>query len=100
MGLGTPCLISRVLLASRGDPGATHAEIWRGILRNLLASTRWLWQRGPGRGVSRRWNRPAGRVAGFWSDRSHDGIRHRAYLGMPSQSSRLDRALGWRTISS
>jgi aquaporin Z len=45
-------------------------------------------KRGPGRGISHAWNRIRRRGARVRADGAHDGLCHRAHLGLPLESGR------------
>ena len=62
-----------------------------GIHRHVLAGFWRLWQRGYLSGVSERWHRASGSVAGVWVNSLDDGLCHRPCLRLSPQSGRIGR---------
>lgn len=55
--------------------GAADESIRCGRFRDVLAGSRWLWQRGSGGWFSGRWYWPARRLTGIRTNRINDGVR-------------------------
>ena len=75
-----------------------HEKIHCGVLRDILAGSRRVRQRGAGGGVSRGRHRSSRRLAGLRSDGADDGLRDRPHLRLSPQSGRFHRALGGRAV--
>ncbi len=65
---------------------------------NILAGSRWLWQCSFGCCLPKCRHRIAWCITGIWSDSSHDGLCHRAYIRLSSESGSIIRSLGGRSL--
>jgi len=80
-----------------GDHESIQAD-HRRVSWDILAGVWRLRQRSAGRGFSPIRDWILRRRLGIWTHRAHNGLRHRAHFGLPSESSSLIWACGRQTV--